>query len=170
MDSTHSTREREDKRISVFCLITALTGGGAEMVLYRLMARLDRSKFNPQVVSMIDLGPVSEKIRDLGIAVRSLGMSQGMPNPLAVIKLVRWLQCDKPDVIQTWMYTYMHVLATEYTGAQQDKATQEYARFCTGDGDCDAAAGESCFIDSGTTRRRHSGLLGHSSQRPECGG
>jgi glycosyltransferase involved in cell wall biosynthesis len=104
MDTTHSTREREDKRISVFCLITALTGGGAETVLYRLMSRLDRTKFNPQVVSMIGLGPVSEKIRALGIQVRSLGMSQGIPNPLAVLKLVRWLQCDKPDVIQTWMY------------------------------------------------------------------
>lgn len=104
MDTTHSTNDREDKRISVLCLITALTGGGAEMVLYRLLSRLDRTKFNPQVVSMIDLGPVSEKIRALGIQVRSLGMSQGLPNPLAVLKLVRWLQCDKPDVIQTWMY------------------------------------------------------------------
>ena len=90
--------------ISVLCLITALYAGGAEMMLYRLMSRLDRAKFKPQVVSMMDLGPVSEKIRALGIPVRSLGMSQGMPNPLALLKLVRWLQCDKPDVIQTWMY------------------------------------------------------------------
>jgi glycosyltransferase involved in cell wall biosynthesis len=97
-------KENEDRRISVLCLITALVGGGAEMMLYRLMSRLDRTKFNPQVISMMDHGPVSEKIRALGIPVRSLGMSQGMPNPLALLKLVRWLQCDRPDVIQTWMY------------------------------------------------------------------
>lgn len=90
--------------VSVLCLITALFAGGAEMMLYRLLSRLDRTKFNPQVVSMMNLGPVSEKIRALGIPVRSLGMSLGMPNPLALLKLVRWLQCDKPDVIQTWMY------------------------------------------------------------------
>lgn len=104
MGATYSTSEHDDKRISVLCLITALIGGGAEMMLYRLMSRLDRTKFNPQVVSMMGLGPVSEKVRALGIPVRSLGMSQGMPNPLALLKLVRWLQCDKPDVIQTWMY------------------------------------------------------------------
>ena len=90
--------------ISVLCLINALYIGGAEMMLYRLMSRLDRTKFKPQVVSMMELGPASEKIRALGIPVRSLGMSQGMPNPLALLKLVRWLQYDKPDVIQTWMY------------------------------------------------------------------
>ena len=52
------------------------------------------------------IGPESqgETIRALGIPVRSLGMSQGMPNPLAVLKLARWLKQDKPDVIQTWMY------------------------------------------------------------------
>ena len=104
MDTTHPIRKREDKRISVLCLITALTGGGAEMMLYRLMSRLDRTKFKPQVVSMIDLGPVSEKIRALGIQVRSLGMRQGIPNPLAVFRLAQWLQRDRPDVIQTWMY------------------------------------------------------------------
>ena len=90
--------------VSVLCLITALTGGGAEMVLYRLMSRLDREKFKPQVVSMINLGPVGEKIRALGIQVRSLGMRQGIPNPMAVFRLARWLQRDRPDVIQTWMY------------------------------------------------------------------
>lgn len=104
MDTAYSTREREGGRITVLCLITALTGGGAEMMLYRLLSCLDRTKFNPQVVSMIGLGPVSQKIRGLGIPVRSLGMSQGMPNPLALLKLVRWLKRDKPDVIQTWMY------------------------------------------------------------------
>jgi glycosyltransferase involved in cell wall biosynthesis len=88
----------------VLCLITGLYVGGAEMMLYRLLTRLDRAKFKPQVVSLMDLGPVSEKIRALGIPVRALGMSPGMPNPLAVLNLVRWLQSDKPDVIQTWMY------------------------------------------------------------------
>ncbi|HNP84179.1 MAG TPA: glycosyltransferase [Nitrospira sp.] len=74
------------------------------MMLYRLMSRLDRTKFRPQVISMMELGPVGEKIRALGIPVRSLGMQQGIPNPLAVFRLVDWLKRDKPDLIQTWMY------------------------------------------------------------------
>jgi glycosyltransferase involved in cell wall biosynthesis len=99
-----STRPPDDQRISVLCLITALDGGGAEMMLYRLMSQIDRTKFNPQVVSMLECGPVSEKIEALGIPVRSLGMRQGIPNPFALLRLARWLQADKPDVIQTWMY------------------------------------------------------------------
>lgn len=90
--------------LSVLCLITALTGGGAEMMLFRLMSRLDRTRFRPQVVSMMELGPVGEKIRGLGVPVRSLGMRQGKPNPFALVRLVQWLKQDKPDVIQTWMY------------------------------------------------------------------
>ncbi|MEB2337850.1 MAG: glycosyltransferase [Nitrospirales bacterium] len=90
--------------MSLLCLITALTGGGAEMMLYRLMSRLDRTRFRPQVVSMMELGPVGEKIRALGVPVRSLGMRQGKPNPFALVRLVQWLKQDKPDVMQTWMY------------------------------------------------------------------
>jgi len=97
-------RQSRGKQISVLCLITALTGGGAEMMLYRLMSRLNRTKFNAQVVSMMELGPVGEKIRTLGVPVRSLGMQQGKPNPLALARLAQWLKRDKPDVIQTWMY------------------------------------------------------------------
>jgi glycosyltransferase involved in cell wall biosynthesis len=97
-------RQSRDRQISVLCLITALTGGGAEMMLYRLLSRLDRTKFNAQVVSMMELGPVGEKIRTLGVPVRSLGMQQGKPSPLALARLAQWLKRDKPDVIQTWMY------------------------------------------------------------------
>ena len=68
------------------------------------MSRLNRKKFNAQVVSMMELGPVGEKVRTLGVPVRSLGMQQGKPNPLALARLAQWLKRDKPDVLQTWMY------------------------------------------------------------------
>ncbi len=31
-------------------------------------------------------------------------MRAGVPNPLGVIRLARWLRQDPPDLIQTWMY------------------------------------------------------------------
>jgi hypothetical protein len=74
------------------------------MMLFRLMSRLDRTRFRPQVVSMMELGPGGETIRALGVPVRSLGMRQGKPNPFALVKLVQYLKQDKPDVLQTWMY------------------------------------------------------------------
>ena len=92
--------------ISILYLITGLEIGGAEMMLYRLLSGMDRQRFVPQVVSLVDLdrGPLSEKVQSLGVPLRSLGMRPGRPNPLSVLRLARWLQEDQPDVISTWMY------------------------------------------------------------------
>jgi glycosyltransferase involved in cell wall biosynthesis len=92
--------------VSVLCLISSLTVGGAEMMLYRLLSRMDRTRFVTQVISMIDLdlGPLSEKIEGLGVPLRSLGMRPGRPNPLAALRLAQWLRNDRPDVVSTWMY------------------------------------------------------------------
>lgn len=73
-------------------------------MLLRLLSRLDRQRFLPSVISLIQLGPVSEKIERLGIPVRSLGMQPGRPNLSSIGRLVRWLRQDRPHVMQTWMY------------------------------------------------------------------
>jgi glycosyltransferase involved in cell wall biosynthesis len=92
------------KPLSVLYVITGLFGGGAELMLYRLLSRLDRTRFTPQVVSLLDHGPVSRKIQALGIPVRSLGIKRGIPNPAVVLRLAGWLRQDPPDMMQTWMY------------------------------------------------------------------
>ena len=92
------------KPLSILYVTTALIAGGAEMMLYRLLSRLDRTRFTPQVVSLLEHGPISKKIQALGVPVRSLGMKVGVPNPAVVLRLARWLRQDPPDMIQTWMY------------------------------------------------------------------
>jgi glycosyltransferase involved in cell wall biosynthesis len=52
----------------------------------------------------MDHGLLTPKIQALGIPVYSLGMRRGVPNPLAILRLARWLWKHHPDVIQTWMY------------------------------------------------------------------
>jgi glycosyltransferase involved in cell wall biosynthesis len=97
---------RPTRPISVLCLITSLAVGGAQTMLYGLLSRLDRTRFAPQVISMIDLelGPLSKTFQTLGIPLRSLGMRPGRPNPVSVLRLAQWLREDRPDVISTWMY------------------------------------------------------------------
>jgi glycosyltransferase involved in cell wall biosynthesis len=86
-------------------VISGLTTGGAETMLYRLLAHTDREVFEPQVISMTDsVGPLGDKIRGLGVPVRVLGMRRGVPNPLGVLRLARWLGAEPPDIVQTWMY------------------------------------------------------------------
>lgn len=90
--------------MKVLHVITGLGTGGAETMLYRLVSRIDRATFESEVISLIDIGPIGQKIQALGVSVRALGMCPGVPNPLAVLQLAYWLQQDPPQVIQTWMY------------------------------------------------------------------
>ena len=96
----------ERRPISIFYLITSLEVGGAQMMLYKLLSGMDRTRFRAQVVSLIDLdlGPLREKFKTLPIGLRSLGMRPGTPNPVSVLRLARWLRADRPAVISTWMY------------------------------------------------------------------
>ena len=85
-------------------VITGLNIGGAEMMLYRLLSKIDREKFDVSVISLTDIGPVGEKIKELGIPFIGLGMKRGVPNPFFLFKLAKILKKEKPDVLQTWMY------------------------------------------------------------------
>ncbi|MBI5316027.1 MAG: hypothetical protein HZB34_08655 [Nitrospirae bacterium] len=87
--------------ITVLCLITCIGPGGAETMLYKLLSRLNRTRFTAQVISLVDLGPnaVTEKILKLGIPIRYLKMRQGRPNPTSLARLIRWLKKDPPDLI-----------------------------------------------------------------------
>jgi len=90
--------------IKVVHIITGLSTGGAEMMLYNLLSRMDRTAFDPQVISLTNIGSIGGKIRALGVPVRAMGMRRSMPNPLGVLRLAHRLRKARADVIQTWMY------------------------------------------------------------------
>lgn len=94
----------DDKRIRVIHLITGLNTGGAEMMLYKLVAHCDRSRFSPVVISLMNEGTIGEKIRALDIPVFSAGMLQGLPGPASTLRLIRLVKKIHPDLIQGWMY------------------------------------------------------------------
>ncbi len=90
--------------INLMHVITGLNMGGAEVMLNKTVAFADRSDFNIFVISMLPEGPMSEKIKALGVPVRSLGMSKGLPSPAVIFTLRRYLRELRIDVVQTWMY------------------------------------------------------------------
>src|SRR5918912_559063 len=85
-------------------VITGLTSGGAETMLYRLLLHSYSTAFEHQVVSMTDGGLMGEDFRALGVPVRALGMRRGVPDPRGLLRLARWLRLNPPHVVQTWMY------------------------------------------------------------------
>lgn len=85
-------------------VITGLGLGGAEMMLWKLLSAMDRQAFEPLVVSLIEPGPMGERIGALGVSVETLRMTRGLPSAGALVRLVRILREFRPDLIQTWMY------------------------------------------------------------------
>jgi glycosyltransferase involved in cell wall biosynthesis len=85
-------------------IISGLSIGGAEMMLYRLIQSSKGDGVTHTVISMSATDMIGDKIRALGVDVRILDMSRGVPNPLLLTRLVRWLVELRPDVVQTWMY------------------------------------------------------------------
>ena len=85
-------------------VITGLNTGGAETMLYKLLSRMDRARFDPFVVSLADNGSLAVRIAELNIPVFSCGMQPGFPSLGAFLKLTRLLRGFAPHLLQGWMY------------------------------------------------------------------
>ncbi len=85
-------------------LISSLNVGGAQLMLSQLVSRLNHRQLKQVVVSLIEVGPVGETIRALGVPVYSLGMQRGRPSPEGFGRLVRLLRRERPAILQTWLY------------------------------------------------------------------
>lgn len=90
--------------MKVVHVITGLHTGGAETMLHKLLMAMDRKRFQPAVVSLMEGGEVLEQIVAAGIPVHVLGMKRGAPTPAMLLKLRGLARALAPDVIQGWMY------------------------------------------------------------------
>lgn len=91
------------RRIRVLHVISDLSTGGAEMMLYKFLSRSDRKRFSPVVLTLKDRGELRKRIEMLDVPVYSLAIRYGVPTPISIWRLIRLLRQVKPDVIQGWM-------------------------------------------------------------------
>ena len=91
-------------RTKLIHIITSLDIGGAEMMLFRLLKHIDRTRFENQVICLVPVGIVGERIQALGVPVRSLNMLPTRPSLRAFFQLVRLLRRERPAILHTWMY------------------------------------------------------------------
>lgn len=73
-------------------------------MLYNLFRKIDRTRFQPVVVSLIDRGFYCDLIEELGIPVYVLGMNPGKPSLAKFSKLISIFRHEEPDILQGWMY------------------------------------------------------------------
>ncbi|WP_346209173.1 glycosyltransferase family 4 protein [Aeromonas salmonicida] len=83
-------------------VITGLSDGGAEAVLYRLCSH-DKKNLHI-VVSLMDAGKYGPLLEELGVDVYCLSMPAGKVRIVALFKLYKIMRQLKPDVVQSWMY------------------------------------------------------------------
>jgi len=91
--------------VRVTHIITDLNTGGAEMMLYKLLASLHDEHLDFSVISLMGRGQITERIEALGVKVETLDLKQGARPSWKTIKRLRQLvRYFDPDIIQGWMY------------------------------------------------------------------
>ncbi|ELS03860.1 glycosyltransferase [Xenococcus sp. PCC 7305] len=90
--------------IKILFISTGLGTGGAEMMLYKLLSRIDRTKFDPYVISLMGKDSFGDRIMALDIPVHTLEIARGKLSLQKFTKLISLVRQEQPDIIQGWMY------------------------------------------------------------------
>ncbi|MBD1906690.1 glycosyltransferase [Funiculus sociatus GB2-A5] len=91
------------KSFRVVHIIAGLPSDGAEMMLYKLLSRMNRKRFNSVVVSLMDRGTLGDRIEALGIPVYTIGMKPGRPTIASIWRIISTIRNIKPGLIQGWL-------------------------------------------------------------------
>jgi glycosyltransferase involved in cell wall biosynthesis len=84
--------------IRVVHVITGLEPGGAEHQLVNVVTHLDRSRFDPVVISLTGRGPLAEPLEAARIPVHAVRVAT---DPVAPLRILR---SERPDLVETWLY------------------------------------------------------------------
>ncbi len=85
-------------------VISGLRWGGAEMMLLKLVSRMDRGRFENSVVSLTGGGALKPRFESAGIRVHELSMENGWRTVSSVSRLLTLLRRSRPAILQGWMY------------------------------------------------------------------
>lgn len=150
-------------------VITGLATGGAEVMLRKLLASMDRNRYESYVISLVPGGRLAAEIAELGVPVIELGMKRGVPTPMAFYRLFRAVRRIRPQVIQGWMYhgnfaawlgwwmggreagLYWNIRQSLYDLSREKLGTRAVIRFCARH----ASGVNRILYNSITARRQH---------------
>lgn len=158
--------------VRVLHVITGLSTGGAETMLRKVLAGMDRSRFESCVISLMSGGRLANEIRALDVPVIELGMRRGLPSLFSLYELFREVRRFRPQIIQGWMYhgnlaawlarnTAMrnaalvwNIRQSLYDLAQEKKGTRAVIHFCAGR----STSVDRILYNSETARRQHEAI------------
>jgi glycosyltransferase involved in cell wall biosynthesis len=172
MNSFSALPKPDSARIRVVHVITGLHVGGAERMLWKLLAQTDRSRFDMHVLCLLGDGRIGEEIRALGVPVTCLGMQSPAGAFMVLGRLRRYLLAVSPDILHGWMYhgnlaawfgrimtgakipLVWGVRQSLYDLSQEKPATALVIRFCA----LISKAATKILYNSETARAHHEGI------------
>ena len=84
-------------------IIPTLDEGGAEKQLCLLAKGIDRSVFEPMVVTLTRSGPRASELQRCGVPVVEIN-KRGKLDPFAYLRLTKAIRNFAPQVVHTWLY------------------------------------------------------------------
>ncbi len=93
-------------KIKILHIITSLSGGGAQQVLFRLISNslLKNDQFEHEVLNLSKGGFYEDKLNKIGVKVFSIGIPKGSFSLKYIYRIIIFLRQNNSDLIQTWMY------------------------------------------------------------------
>lgn len=91
-------------------ILTGLNYAGAENQVVQLCREFLNRGHQPMIVSMIKPEAYLDELDKLGVEVRTLGMTKGVPDPRAVFRLRRIVQQFRPDIVHSHL-VHANILA-----------------------------------------------------------
>jgi glycosyltransferase involved in cell wall biosynthesis len=82
-------------------VITSLEYGGAQSQIVALLGRLKARGWDARLVSMLSPSAFTDELKAADINVETLNMRRGVPNPTALIRLVRILRRHRPHIVHS---------------------------------------------------------------------
>ena len=89
--------------LKVLQLIPTLDRSGAEKQMVMLAKGLPRDRFRVEVAALTRSGPLEAELSEAGIPVTVIGKPLKL-DPIALVRLVRFLRAGSFDVVQTWIF------------------------------------------------------------------
>lgn len=92
-------------RLRIAFVLTRLVVGGAEMMLWKLVSRMDRERYDPHVIALAaGADGMLERFETLAVPCTVLGMPRGLGAAPVLWKLAGVLRGIDPHVVQGWLY------------------------------------------------------------------